>query len=180
MTGEVVVAAVNFAPASFLYSPAAGTVFAAPANITLRATAADSDGSVTNVRFLLGSTVLTNQTVPPYSIMASNLAAGSYTLSAIATDNGGLTATNSVNVTVVTPVTTTILSAKAMLSQSQFQLSYPVNTGLTYVVQMSTNLAAGNWISLATNVAGNNPVVFVDLYATNSPAYYRVGRQSNP
>jgi len=179
MTGEVIVDAVQFPPAALLYSPAPGTVFAAPASITLRATAADTSGSVTNVRFQAGSTILTNLATAPYSAVAPNLPAGSYTLSAIATDNHGLTATNSVNITVVTPVVTT-LSSPALAAPSQFQLSYLVNTGLTYVVQISTNLVAGNWVSLATNVAASNPVVFVDLNATNNPAFYRVGRQPNP
>jgi len=179
MTGQVTVAAVKFPPASLLYSPGGGTVYAAPANVTLRATAAGNSAPVTNVQFQVGTTVLTNLAAAPYSAVASNLPAGSYTLSAIATDNNGLLATNSVNVTVVTPVTTT-LSGTAAPARSQFQLSYLVNTGLTYVVQLSTNLAAGNWVSIATNMATTNPVVFVDPHATNSPAFYRVGRQPNP
>jgi uncharacterized protein (TIGR03118 family) len=179
MTGEVAVAAVDLPPAASIFSPVSGAVFAAPANVTLRAASGDSDGSVTNVQFQLGSTVLTNQTAAPYSMVVSNLAAGSYTLSVIATDNGGLTATNSINISVVTPLETS-LSGATLPAPSNFQLSYSVNTGLTYVVQRSTNLAAGGWVSVATNTAASNPVVFVDLSATNSPAFYRVGRLPNP
>lgn len=179
MTGSVIVLPADLPPAALLFSPAAGTVFAAPANITLRATASDSDGSVTNVRFLASSTVLTNETTPLFSAAANNLAAGSYTLSAIASDNAGLTATNSVNISVVNPVTTS-LSSSAVISGTNFQFSYLVNTGLTYVVQRSTNLASANWIAIATNVAAINPAVFVDTQATNSPIFYRVGRMPNP
>jgi len=179
MTGQVTVAAVKFPPVSLLYSPGSGTVYAAPANVTLRASAAGNSALVTNVQFKVGATILTNLTAAPYSAVASNLPAGSYTLSAIATDSNGMLATNTVNVTVVTPVTTTI-GGLASLAQSQFQLSYLVNTGLTYVVQLSTNLAAGHWVTIATNVATTNPVVFVDPHATNSPAFYRVGRLPNP
>ena len=179
MTGEVNVASVDLPPAALLFSPADGAVFAAPANVTLRATAGDSAGSVTNVQFRVGATVLTNQSAGPFSAVAASLAAGNYTLSAIATDNGGLKTTNSVNISVVTPVETT-LSGAALPAPASFQLSYSVNPGLTYVVQLSTNLAADDWVSVATNVAASNPVVFVDPHATNNPAFYRVSRLPNP
>jgi uncharacterized protein (TIGR03118 family) len=179
MTGSVIVLPADLPPAALIFSPAAGAVFAAPANITLRATAADSDGAVTNVQFLAGSTVLTNQTTPLFAAAANNLAAGNYTFSAIASDNAGLTATNSVNISVVNPVATS-LSSSAVISGTNFQFSYLVNTGLTYVVQRSTDLASPNWITIVTSVAASNPVVFVDTSATNSPNFYRVGRMPNP
>jgi hypothetical protein len=52
--------------------------------------------------------------------------------------------------------------------------------GLSYIVQLSTNLALTNWITLVTNVAASNPVVFVDNHTTNTPGFYRVGRLPNP
>ena len=122
---------------------------------------------------------MTNKAAAPFSATTNNLAAGNYTLSAIAMDNGGLTTTNSVNISVVNPLTTS-LSGPTAVSVTNFQFSYLVNTGLTYVVQFSTNLAAPNWISLVTNVAASNPVVFVDKHATNNPGFYRVGRMPNP
>ncbi|MDE3065949.1 MAG: TIGR03118 family protein [Verrucomicrobiota bacterium] len=179
MKGTIIVAAPDVPPAALLFSPGSGAVFAAPANVTLRAAAGDTDGSVTNVQFRVGATVLTNQTTVPFSAVAANLAAGNYTLTAIAADNGGLTATNSVDISVVTPTAVTLTNLAAT-SGSNFQFSYLVNTGLTYIVQMSTNLAAGNWIPVATNTAASNPAVFVDLHATNNPAFYRVGRLPNP
>ncbi len=179
MTGAVVVAAANAAPTVSITSPQSKAVFSAPADVTIQATASDSDGSVTNVQFRIGSTVLTNATAGPFSAIAANLAAGNYMLTAIATDNGGLDATNSVDISVVTPVET-ILSRVARLAPTNLQFTYSANTGLTYVVQLSTNLGADNWISLATNTAGSDPALFVDHHATNNPAFYRVGRLPNP
>ncbi len=179
MTGEVMVAAVDLPPATAIFSPTNGAVFAAPANITVRATAGDSDGTVTNVQFRLGPNVLANVTAAPYSATTSNLAAGNYTLTAIATDDAGLSATNSVVISVVTPVAVTLAGPTATLGTG-FQFSFSANTGLSYVVQFSTNLAAANWIPLLTNVAASNPVIFTDLHATNPSAFYRVGRLPNP
>ena len=103
MKGGIVVTAPNNPPTVSITNPASGTVFAAPANVTIQASAADTDGSVTNVKFLVGSTVLTNDNTAPYAAVTNNLTAGSYTLFAIASDNAGATATNQVAISVVTP-----------------------------------------------------------------------------
>lgn len=103
-----IVAAANNPPTVSLTSPVNGATFAVPANITINANAADSDGSVTNVDFYQGSTKLGSDTTSPYSFAWNNVGAGSYTLTARATDNAGVTTTSApVNITVTaftTPV----------------------------------------------------------------------------
>ena len=84
-----------------------------------------------------------------------------------------------ISITVVTPVTVSLVSP-ATSSSTNFQFSYAANVGLSYVIQRSANLAPANWITLVTNTAASNPVVFVDIHATNSPNFYRVGRLPNP
>jgi len=179
MTGAVVVASANLPPTVSITNPALNTVFAAPANVTIQASASDSDGTVTNVQFLVGVTSLGNVTTPPYSAVASSLAAGNYTLFAIASDNGGLMATSSVPISVVTPGSI-VLSAPVLQPPADFHFSYTANTGLTYVIQRSTNIASSSWISLGTNVAGSSSVTYTDLNATVKPGFYRVGRLPNP
>ena len=168
-------------PTVTITNPLNNATLSAPANVTIQASASDPDasGSVTNVQFLVGSTVLTNETAAPFSAATNNLAAGSYTLSAVASDNLGVKNTNAVTINVVTPVQTT-LSGTAQMFSTNFQFSYSANVGLSYIVQRSTNLAEANWITLVTNLAGSNPVVFVDNHATNGPGFYRVGRLPNP
>lgn len=177
MVGSITVTAPNSPPTISITNPADGAVFAAPANLIIQASASDSDGSVTNVQFLVGSNVLTNDNATPFSATTNNLAAASYTLTAIAADNSGATATDSVSISVVTPIATSLTNA-AKFSGTNFQFNYPANVGLSYVVQRSTDLI--NWISLVTNTASSNPVVFVDAAATNTPNFYRVGRMPNP
>src|SRR6267378_3002294 len=56
MTGAIIVSgAANVPPTVSITNLSPGMVFAAPANLTIRATASDSDGSVTNVQFRVGS-----------------------------------------------------------------------------------------------------------------------------
>jgi plastocyanin len=170
---------VDSPPSVTITNPLNNATLSSPANVIIQASASDSDGTVTNVQFLVGSTVLTNEIAPPFSAATNNLAAGSYNLSAIAFDNLGVKNTNAVSISVVTPVTV-FLTNSAKLSSTSFQFSYPANVGLSYIVQISTNLALTNWITLVTNVAASNPVVFVDNLTTNMPGFYRVGRLPNP
>lgn len=180
-TGSIIVAAAILPPGVSITNPAPGAVFSVPADVTIQAIATDpnSGGSVTNVQFLAGSTILTNEAVAPFVAIASNLAAGSNTLFAIATDNLGANATNSVTISVVTPVPL-LLGTARQLSATAFQFSYSANAGLSYIVQRTTNLASPDWITISTNTAAGNPEVFMDIQATNSPGFYRVGRLPNP
>jgi len=101
MKGVIIITNVvagNQPPMVNITSPTDGTVFASPASVAIQASASD-DGSVTNVQFRVGTTVITNDTVAPYTA-ATNLPAGTYTLTAIAYDDLGVTATNSINITV--------------------------------------------------------------------------------
>ncbi|HWK04780.1 MAG TPA: glycosyl hydrolase family 18 protein, partial [Puia sp.] len=91
----------NTPPTVSLTAPAANASFTAPATITLQATAADADGTVTQVQFFNGGTSLGTVTTAPYTFTWSNVAAGTYTLTAVATDNSGATTTSSaVSITV--------------------------------------------------------------------------------
>ncbi|HEV2319023.1 MAG TPA: Ig-like domain-containing protein, partial [Verrucomicrobiae bacterium] len=171
MTGQVIVASAAVPPAVAITNPAAGAVFAAPAAVRIQVAVTNGSTAVTNVQFLVNSAVLTNETTAPFSAVTDNLAAGNYTLTAIALDDNHLSATNSAVISVVTPVTT-ILS-DPLESGGHFQFDYSANIGLNYAVQRSTNLLI--WVTLTTNMAASNPIVFLDLNATGGVSFYRVG-----
>lgn len=170
MTGSIVVTIPNTPPVVSVTNPASGAIYSAPAIVKLKATASDPGGSVTNVKFLQGLVVLTNQTLSPYAFTVSNLTAGFYIFSAIAT--------NSISINVVNPVSIT-LSAPAKRSATN-SFNYSANVGLNYLVQRSTNITVSQWTSLITNVATNALMPFREIGFTNLPAYYRVGRLPNP
>jgi plastocyanin len=177
MVGTINVTASAVPPAVTITNPVAGTVFSAPANLTIQASATISSGTVTNVQFLIGATVLTNRSTAPYVAVTNDLAVGTYKLSAIATGSNGLTATNSVTISVVTPAPLEAGTAVFSLSGG-FQFSYSATVGLTYVVQVSTNLS--NWNSLATNTATTSPVLFTAPASGANGAFYRVEQLPNP
>jgi len=163
-------------PTISITSPADGTVLSAPANIKFTVDASVSSGSVSNVSFFNGSSVLGSSQTPPFNFTSGALGAGSYQLTAVATA-AGISATSSVvNVSVVTPVTTS-LSAPAAAANNQFSFSYSANSGLRYVVESSSNLV--NWTPLATNVANGSSGSFV-TNVESGDAFFRVGRMPNP
>jgi hypothetical protein len=105
-TVAITVTAPNQPPTVALTSPANGATFTAPATVTIAATASDADGAVQKVDFYAGSTLLGTSTTAPYSFTWSNVAAGSYTIKSIATDNSGAqTSSATVSITVNTAVT---------------------------------------------------------------------------
>jgi hypothetical protein len=91
----------NQPPQVALTAPVAGTSFTRPVNITLSATATDLDGSVARVEFFQGTTKLGETTSSPYSFVWTNAPAGTFNLTARATDNQGASTTSgAVSITV--------------------------------------------------------------------------------
>jgi glucose/arabinose dehydrogenase len=88
-------AAANVPPTVGITSPTNGATFTSPANVTITASASDADGSVTNVSFFDGGTLLGGTNNAPFAL-AVILTTGSHTLTAVAKDNLGLATTSSV------------------------------------------------------------------------------------
>jgi hypothetical protein len=86
----------NVAPSVSITSPANGAAFGAPADISIKANASDSDGTISKVEFFRGSTKLGEDLTSPYSFAWANVAAGNYNLTARATDNDGGTKTSTI------------------------------------------------------------------------------------
>lgn len=102
-TSAAVNVTVNSPPAVQLTAPQMNAMFSAPANIVLDASASDLDGTITQVEFFQGTTLLATDTTAPFSITWNNAAAGIYSLTARATDNRGATTTSSaINITTPT------------------------------------------------------------------------------
>jgi hypothetical protein len=84
--------------------PPEGAIFNAPANIVMNAETREINPTVSRVDFYEGATLVGSSTTAPYSVTWRNAPAGSYSLTAIATDERGTTTTSdAVNVTVNAP-----------------------------------------------------------------------------
>ncbi|MFN3408694.1 MAG: Ig-like domain-containing protein [Limisphaerales bacterium] len=92
---------VNAPPTISLTSPPAGASYNRPVNITISATAADTDGTVSRVDFYANGVLIGTDTTAPYSIVWGNAPAGIHSLTATATDNNsGQTTSTARSITV--------------------------------------------------------------------------------
>ena len=123
-----VTAAGNVAPTVSLTTPVNGASFPAPAAITLAATATDSDGTVQRVEFYAGATLLATDATSPYSFNWTNVAAGTYSVSAVATDNRG-----SRTVSAWRDITVT---AGIVFSKAVFRPAVPPDDVIRYVLKV--------------------------------------------
>jgi 2',3'-cyclic-nucleotide 2'-phosphodiesterase (5'-nucleotidase family)/3',5'-cyclic AMP phosphodiesterase CpdA len=92
----------NLAPQIALTSPADGSNYAAPAQFTLTAAANDVDGWIARVVFHRNGVPLATNSAAPYQLSLANHPLGTFSFSAVATDNQGATATSPPITVVVT------------------------------------------------------------------------------
>ena len=120
----------NNAPTVALTSPPSGTSVNGGATVNLTAVAADSDGTIASVRFIANGNVVGTATAIPYSTAWVPSAAGSYTVTAQATDNSG-------NVTNSAPITVSVVANRS----PTVNVTAPGN-GATVRVGAGVNLTA--------------------------------------
>jgi endo-1,4-beta-D-glucanase Y len=183
----------NTPPTAAITSPNNGATFTSGANITITATATDN-GSVTQVAFYKGTTLLGTDTSSPYQYTISNAATGTYALKIIATDNEGATTSSSVvNVTVNAIVTpppsggncnfgTPSTTSLGSFDRITFNKMYKIGTGGPNAANFKNFKI--NWNSVTKSLAqfaystnDGAPGYYVDLrsaitqnFATSSPA----------
>ncbi len=90
----------NAAPSVTITSPLGGAVANAPANIDLSANATD-DGAIRKVEFYANGSLIAAKAEQPFNATWGNVAAGTYSITAKATDDAGLSTTSgAVSITV--------------------------------------------------------------------------------
>lgn len=96
-------------------------------SITFTVTASDSDGTIANVAFYVGNTLVGTATSSPYKLTVSGVPAGTYSLIAKATDNSGLTnASAFVTLSVAGPTTGITSSVSATEAEAGYYRIYNV------------------------------------------------------
>ena len=87
---------INQPPQVALTSPAASATFTAPATVAVAADASDPDNAIARVEFFAGATSIGVADAPPYRATWSDVPAGLYALTAVATDVSGAATTSAV------------------------------------------------------------------------------------
>jgi len=129
-----------------------GQTLLSPASVIINTTASDADGSVAKVEFFNGTTKIGESTIAPFSFTWANVAAGSYTISAKATDNKGATTTSSVLTVTVLPTTIWDFSTTINNWNSTHSLTYnsPATIAITgadpyFYSPDNVNMSASNY-----------------------------------
>jgi hypothetical protein len=129
-TSAVAVLGVDAPPVVSLESPLDLQVFSNHANITLTAFASDSDGTIARVAFYNGTNSL-GMTGGPYTLTWSNVQMGSYSLTAVATDNEGAS-------TVSAPVHLVVTNVEVFQFSRAHYDGYESNGLVTITVQRNS------------------------------------------
>ena len=113
----------NTPPQVSIASPTKSTGFVAPATVTIEANAVDTDGTIIKVEFYNGASKLGEKTIIPYEFTWKDVPAGSYSITAVATDNRNLRTTSD-PVTVVVEKSGTTINQLPVVS-----ITSPANNG---------------------------------------------------
>jgi PKD repeat protein len=137
--GITVNVATNQPPTVNITNPANNTSVVVGQQLALTATASDGDGSVTGVQFKVnGVNQGANLTASPYTTAFTPSSPGSYSITAVATDNLGLTTTSSVvYLTVTAPTTTTTTTQPPVGTTTTTSTTQPPATTTTTTTQAS-------------------------------------------
>ena len=111
--------AVNAAPLVRMLTPATGTTVNSPGSIALSADASDSDGSISKVRFYANGALINTDLVAPYAYVYAGLGAGTYSLTAQATDNLGSSTMSAPVVITVTGVPAISLTRRYVYDENE-------------------------------------------------------------
>ncbi|MFN0066242.1 MAG: PA14 domain-containing protein [Limisphaerales bacterium] len=149
----------NLPPVVGLAVPAGGSAFLQPAFLDLLAEASDPDGRVTKVEFFAGATRLGESTNAPFAWRWPQPPAGLHSLTALATDEAGATATSP-------PVAVTVTALQILLPPQpvqggRFQISFATGPAGRYRVEASMDLV--HWTVIEEGPAGGGVVRVSEL-----------------
>lgn len=168
----------NAAPTVSLTSPANGATFTAGSNIAIAANAADSDGTVSRVEFFQGSTLLGTDTTSPYSFTWNGVAAGSYSLTARATDNQGATTTSAARSITVGSGSSPVVVQSETGTRDSAGVVETEHAGWSGTGYVNTGNAVGAFSEVTVNVPTARSYTITFRHAngttTNRPADLRI------
>ena len=144
----------NLPPEIALSAPSEGASYPAGSTITVSAQASDRDGSISKVEFFRGSVSLGIDSNAPYGLNWTDASAGSYRLTAVATDNkGAQTTSTAVNISVTAP------SSDTTPPEVPAGLASPTQTARS--VSLSWQAASDN--------PGGSGIAGYDVYRNGNP-----------
>jgi aryl-phospho-beta-D-glucosidase BglC (GH1 family) len=165
----------NVLPTVSITSPLSNAQFTNLTPITLTATAGDVDGTIASVQFYHDSTLIATTTTAPYSTIWKNVAAGTYTIIAKATDNvGGVTISAPVLVTVV-QVPNVLPTVKITAPVASAQFIAPASITLSAnAADVDGSIASVQFYNDSTLIATTTAVPYTTIWKNVTPGTYTI------
>lgn len=175
----------NALPLVQLTAPAANASFVTPATIAMTAVASDPDGTIAKVEFLRNGVVEATATTAPYAATLTNVAAGTYSLAARATDDRGGVTTSAIvsvvvkapSITIDSPLANTTLPHDIALVRGR--IVAPANSGVKVNDFVAAVDAAGNYAVLIPVTYGANTIVATLTMPDRTTATASIALQAN-
>jgi len=198
-------ATTSTAPTVSLTAPASGATLTAPATIAVSASAGSTTSSISNVAFYAGTTRIGTDRRSPYGVSWTVKSAGSYSLTAVATDARGVSTRSAARVVTVTvgaqpppPVVTVTQTAPASAGSYTAPAEIPLAAnattssgtvskvdffnGATLIATATTAPFAATWSNVPTGAYALSARATTSggTTATSAPVNVTVGAQQPP
>ncbi len=161
---------VNQPPAISFAQPANGAVVARGDDVLVLTNPSDEGGSVASVSFYMDSVLLGQAAAAPYQYTIQNIARGNHTITAVVTDNHGLTASASLTVFAnANPV----ITIKSPSENQVFSTGTPVAATVN-VSDPDNNLAAVSYFIDGSMVAETSQVPFSAVFSDLAPGTWQL------
>ncbi len=165
---------VHSAPAVSISSPANNAAFTVGSSITITAQVSTTGATVAQVNFLQGTSVLGSVTTSPYTYTWTNLAAGTYQLTAKVTDSLGATTTSTPVAIVVSPPISVVVAPPAVtLTANQTQqftttVGNTTNSNVTWLTPSAGSINATGLYTAPPSISSQQTVTITAISAADS------------
>ncbi|HRY83320.1 MAG TPA: S8 family serine peptidase, partial [Candidatus Cloacimonadota bacterium] len=165
-------------PSLTITAPANGAVFDLNSTINVTATATDTDGTITNVKFYLDGALQLTDSSSPYAWAwnSTGSTGGAHTIMAVATDNSNKTASRSISITLLAP-------AEEGFETGNFSaFSWTNSSAIPWTVQSSEKFS-GTYAAKSGDIthSGSTTLSLPMLVSSagNISFYYKVSSEGN-
>jgi hypothetical protein len=159
----------NEPPAVSIISPTTGTQFTLPETLTITASASDAEDGMASVDFYADQALIGRATTAPYTVAWSPAAAGTYSLTAVASDAAAASSTSAaVTVTVANPNASPVVTLTGPVNGSTFEAPGMIELAAT-ASDPESRLAGVEFFS-GTTLLGVDTTVPYTFSFTNVPA----------
>lgn len=161
-------------PVVAITAPTTTTAFTSPATVNITATATDADGTIAKVEFFNGTTKIGEDLTSPFAYSWLNVGAGTYNITAQATDNSGNTSVSkAIAINVVAPNKAPSVSITSPVTNTKFNAPYNLSIKVSATDQDGT-ITKVEFFNGTTSLGTDNVAPYEFIYNTIPAGNYNI------